>query len=156
MRARPVICPRTMRKVERRALVPYTPAQMFSLVEDIERYPQFVPWVASAKLMERTPGEVKGQLEMERSGFREKFTTRNILDPPHRMDLKLVDGPFKLLEGRWTFDPIGDRGTRIGLTIQFEFSNPMLSLMLSRSFEKSCGELVDAFVARARAVYGTV
>ncbi|HKE93859.1 MAG TPA: SRPBCC family protein, partial [Povalibacter sp.] len=71
-----------------------------------------------------------------------------------RMDLKLVDGPFKLLEGRWSFDAIADRGTRIGLSIRFEFANPVLSLMLSKSFEKSCAQLVDAFVARARSVYG--
>lgn len=142
-----------MRQVERSALVPYTPAQMFALVEDIERYPEFLPWVAAARLVKRTADEVVGQLEMERAGMREKFTTRNVLKPPTAMDLKLVDGPFKLLEGRWTFEPIGDRGTRIGLSIRFEFSNPMLSLLLSKSFEKSCVQLVDAFVARARTVY---
>jgi ribosome-associated toxin RatA of RatAB toxin-antitoxin module len=144
-----------MRQVERSALVPYTPTQMFALVEDIERYPQFVPWITSAHLIERKPDQVIGQLEMERAGMREKFTTRNLLDPPHRMDLKLVDGPFKLLEGQWTFQPVADRGTRISLSIRFEFSNPMLSLILSKAFEKSCAQLVDAFVARARAVYAT-
>ncbi len=142
-----------MRQVERSALVSYTPAQMFALVEDIERYPEFLPWVSAARLVKRTPDEVVGQLEMERAGVREKFTTRNLLNPPTAMDLKLVDGPFKLLEGRWTFEPIGDRGTRIGLSIRFEFANPMLSLLLSKSFEKSCAQLVDAFVARARTVY---
>jgi len=143
-----------MRQVERSALVPYTPAQMFALVQDIEGYPQFVPWVSTAEVLSRSETEVVGRLEMERSGLREKFTTRNELMPPHRMDLKLVDGPFKLLEGRWTFDSIGDKGTRIGLTIRFEFANPMLSFMLSKTFEKSCAQLVDAFVARARSVYG--
>jgi len=142
-----------MRQVERSALVPYTPSQMFALVEDIERYPQFVPWVSGAELIKRTSGEVVGRLEMERGGFKEKFTTRNLLNPPSAMDLKLVDGPFKLLEGRWSFEPIADRGTRISLSIRFEFANPMLSLLLSKSFEKSCSELVDAFVARARSVY---
>lgn len=128
---------------------------MFALVEDIESYPQFVPWVAGARMVERNEREVVGQLEMERAGLREKFTTRNVLSPPDRMELKLVDGPFKVLEGRWTFDAIGERGTRIGLVIRFEFANPMLSLMLSKSFEKSCAQLVDAFVGRARSVYGT-
>jgi ribosome-associated toxin RatA of RatAB toxin-antitoxin module len=128
---------------------------MFALVQDIEGYPQFVPWVSSAQVISRTESEVVGQLEMERSGLREKFTTRNVLMPPNRMDLKLVDGPFKVLEGIWSFEPIGDKGTKIGLNIRFEFANPMLSLMLSRTFEKSCAQLVDAFVARARTVYGT-
>lgn len=144
-----------MRQVERSAIVPFSPEQMFALVEDIERYPQFVPWVSSARLLERTPAQVIGRLEMHRAGMRETFTTRNVLKPPHQMDLTLVDGPFKTLEGRWTFTPIADRGTRIGLSIRFEFNNPMLSLLLSKSFEKNCGELVDAFVARARAVYAT-
>jgi ribosome-associated toxin RatA of RatAB toxin-antitoxin module len=142
-----------MRQVERSALVSFTPAQMFALVQDIERYPEFVPWVASARLLARTESEVIGELEMERSGIREKFTTRNVLHPPGRMDLKLVDGPFKLLEGCWTFEPIADRGTKIALSIRFEFANAMLSLLLSKSFEKSCAQLVDAFVDRARSVY---
>jgi ribosome-associated toxin RatA of RatAB toxin-antitoxin module len=127
---------------------------MFALVQDIEGYPQFVPWVSAAQVISRTESEVIGQLEMERSGLREKFTTRNVLMPPNRMDLKLVDGPFKVLEGIWSFDAIGDKGTRIGLSIRFEFANPMLSFMLSKTFEKSCAQLVDAFVARARTVYG--
>jgi ribosome-associated toxin RatA of RatAB toxin-antitoxin module len=144
-----------MRHVERSALVPYTPAQMFALVADIERYPDFVPWVSAARLIERTDEEVIGELEMERSGLKEKFTTRNVLNPPDAMELRLVNGPFKLLEGRWSFEPIGERGTRIGLSIRFEFANAMLSLMLSKTFEKSCAQLVDSFVVRARTVYGS-
>jgi ribosome-associated toxin RatA of RatAB toxin-antitoxin module len=144
-----------MKEVKRSALVPYMPEQMFALVEDIERYPQFLPWVSAAQLVERKPGEVDGRLEMHRAGMREIVTTRNVLTPPREIALTLVTGPFKTLEGRWTFEPIGtDRGTRVDLTIRFEFLNPMLTLLLSRSFEKSCNELVDAFVARARAVYG--
>jgi len=145
-----------MREVKRSALVPYTAEQMFALVEDIERYPQFLPWCSAAKLLERGPREVVGQLEMQRAGMREVVTTRNTLTPPQEITLALVAGPFKTLDGRWTFQPIGaDRGTRIELMIRFEFANPMLNLLLARSFEKSCNELVDAFVARARAVYGT-
>jgi coenzyme Q-binding protein COQ10 len=145
-----------MKEVKRSALVPYAPEQMFALVEDIESYPQFLPWVSSAKLLERGPRAVVGQLEMQRAGLRELVTTRNVLTPPREITLALVTGPFKTLEGRWGFEPIAaDRGTRIDLTIRFEFANPMLNLLLSRSFEKSCNDLVDAFVARARAMYGT-
>jgi ribosome-associated toxin RatA of RatAB toxin-antitoxin module len=143
-----------MREVKRSALVPFTAAQMFALVEDIERYPDFVPWVTRAELVSRTDNEVVGRLEMHRSGLRERFTTRNILAPPRQITLMLVEGPFRTLEGHWTFDPIADRGTKVGLNVRFEFANPMLAMLLSRSFEKNCGELVDAFIARARAVYG--
>jgi ribosome-associated toxin RatA of RatAB toxin-antitoxin module len=145
-----------MREVKRSALVPYTAEQMFALVEDIERYPQFLPWVAAAQLLERTAQQVVGRLEMHRAGMREIVTTRNMLTPPREITLALVAGPFKTFEGRWTFEPIGeDRGSRVSLSIRFEFANSVLNLLLSRSFEKSCNELVDAFVARARSVYGT-
>lgn len=142
-----------MRQVNRTALVPYTPAQMFALVDDIERYPEFVPWVTQAQVIERKENEVVARLEMERSGVREKFTTRNTLQSPNRIDLQLVDGPFRLLEGQWTFDAIQNKGTKVGLVIRFEFANPVTALLLSRSFEKSCAQLIDAFTQRARAVY---
>lgn len=144
-----------MKEVKRSALVPYTAEQMFALVEDIERYPQFLPWVSAAQVLERGPHEVVARLEMHRAGMREVVTTRNVLTAHREITLELVAGPFKTLAGRWTFEPIGeDRGARVALSIRFEFANPMLSLLLSRTFEKSCNELVDAFVARARAVYG--
>ena len=145
-----------MREVTRSALVPYSAEQMFALVEDIERYPQFLPWVSAAQLLERSPTQVVGRLEMHRAGMREIVTTRNVLTAHREITLSLVAGPFKTLAGRWNFEPIGEhRGTRVSLSIRFEFANPMLNLLLSRSFEKSCNEMVDAFVARARAVYGT-
>ena len=143
-----------MRTVERSALVPYSPEQMFALVQDIESYPQFVPWVARTTVLSRSATEVVGRIEMQRSGFRETFTTRNLLHPPQRMELQLVQGPFKSLQGEWSFEPIADRGTRIGLHMRFEFANPMAALLLSSTFEKSCNQLVDAFVARARTTYG--
>jgi len=143
-----------MREVTRSALVPYSAEQMFALVEDIERYPEFVPWIASAQKLDSTPDQVTGRLEMQRSGVRETFTTRNFLKRPTEMLLTLVDGPFKTFEGRWTFTPLGEKGVKVGLTIRFEFANAMLGMLLSRAFEKNCGELIDAFVARARTVYG--
>jgi ribosome-associated toxin RatA of RatAB toxin-antitoxin module len=142
-----------MRQVDRTALVPFTPAQMFALVADIERYPEFLPWIVAAKVLKREENCIIGQLEMERAGVREQFTTRNVFEAPVRMTLDLVDGPFRLLDGLWTFDALADRGTKIRLTIRFEFKNPLTAMLLSRSFEKSCAEMIDAFVLRARAIY---
>ena len=143
-----------MREVTRSALVPYTAEQMFALVADIEQYPQFVPWISSAKLLESTPDQVTGKLEMHKAGVRETFTTRNFLKRPGEMLMTLVDGPFKTFEGRWTFTPLGDKGVKVGLTVRFEFASAMLNMLLSRTFEKNCSELIDAFVERARATYG--
>jgi ribosome-associated toxin RatA of RatAB toxin-antitoxin module len=142
-----------MREVVKTALVPYTPAQMFALVADVERYPEFVPWVSESKVLERGTDYVVGQLSMHRAGIKESFVTRNVLRAPGEIDMQLVQGPFKTLSGLWTFEDLAGRGTKVGLKMRFEFANAMLSLLLSRSFEKSCSELVDAFVARAREVY---
>src|SRR5690606_8930801 len=107
----------SMRQVDRSALVPFTPAQMFALVADIERYPEFVPSVVAAKVLKRDENSIVGQLAMERAGVRETFTTRNEFEAPTRMSLALIEGPFRLLDGLWTFDALGDRGTKIRLTI---------------------------------------
>ena len=143
-----------MRELSRSALTPYSPAQMFALVEDIERYPEFLPWVDKAELIERNGNEVVGRLSMHRVGVHEKFTTRNVLNPPREIVLNLVSGPFRTLEGRWTFDNIADRGTRVTLSVRFEFANSVLALLLTRSFEKNCTDLINAFVTRARKIYG--
>lgn len=142
-----------MREITRTALVPYTPQQMYALVEDIERYPQFVPWISRAQVLERGPDFLVGRLEMQRAGLHERFTTRNSLQPPERIVLDLVDGPFNTLQGLWSFVPILDRGTKISLEMRFEFAHALTSLLLSKTFEKNCSQLVDAFVARARALY---
>lgn len=143
-----------MREVRRTALVPYTPAQMYSLVEELEKYPEFVPWVTEARVLERGTDYVIGRLGMQKAGIREVFTTRNTLKPPGQVRMELVDGPFKVLSGRWTFETVANRGSKVDLLMRFEFSNPVLSLLLSRTFEKSYSDLIDAFVARARATYG--
>lgn len=147
-----------VREVIRSALVPHTPEQMFALVEDVERYPEFLPGVVAARLAQSSESQQVGTLEMERAGLREKFTTRNTLSRPGRIGMQLVDGPFRMLEGEWTFAPILEngnvRGTRVGLTICFEFRNPLTSMLLSRSFEGIFASLIDSFTQRARAVYG--
>ena len=143
-----------IREIRRSALVTFSPEQMFDLVIDVERYPQFLPWVAGAQLHERSERDLRASMEMQRGGVRERFTTRNEFDRPSYMTLQLVDGPFRTLEGRWTFTPIGTAGTRVVLDVKFEFANPVASMLFGRAFEQSIGELIDAFVARARQVYG--
>jgi len=148
-----------MREIQRSALVPYSPEQMFALVDDIERYAEFLPWVSRAQLLERKAHERVGRLEMSRGGLNEHFTTRNLVTPPHRLEMRLVDGPFRVLEGVWTFQTISgegaNQGTRVNLTLRFEFKSRMMDLLLASKFATSCDTLVDAFANRARQVYGT-
>jgi ribosome-associated toxin RatA of RatAB toxin-antitoxin module len=145
----------SIREIKRTALVTFTPEQMFDLVVDVERYHEFLPWVAGAEVHEKTARDLQASLTMERAGMRQSFTTRNVMQRPEWMSLTLVNGPFKRLEGLWTFTPIGTAGTRIVLDMSFEFANPVASMLFGRAFEQSVGELIDAFVARARATYAT-
>ena len=143
-----------MRETTNTALVPYSVEQMFALVADFERYPQFVPWVTSTRLIEREPGIYEGRLEMHRGVVRETFATRAVLTRPREITLALLEGPFRTFDGRWTFEPIGDRGSKVAFHLRFEFTNPVLDALLARTFRNSCRDLVDAFVTRARSLHG--
>ena len=143
-----------IREIRRSALVTFSPEQMFDLVIDVERYPEFLPWVAGATLHERSEHDLRASMEMQRGGVRERFTTRNEFERPSFMTMRLVEGPFRLLDGRWTFVPIGSAGTRVELEMRFEFASAMAGLLFGRAFEESCGTLVDAFIQRARQLHG--
>ena len=141
-------------EVRRSALVTFSPEQMYDLVVDVERYPEFLPWVTRAELHEKSAQALLASMEMRRGGVVERFTTRNACDRPSSMTLRLVRGPFRVLEGRWSFAPIGEAGTRVELEMRFEFANPLVALLFGRAFEQSCNSLIDAFVARARQLHG--
>ncbi len=100
------------REIKRTALVTFTPEQMFDLVVDVERYREFLPWVAGAEVHEKTERDLQASLIMERAGIRQSFTTRNVMQRPDWMSLELVNGPFKRLDGLWTFTAIGTAGTQ--------------------------------------------
>ena len=148
-----------MREVKKTALVGYSPEQMFALVENFEQYPQFLPWVSGARLISREGDQLLGELQMQRMGMTESFTTRNTLAAPGRMDMQLVDGPFKSLTGAWQFQALTDadgvvKGTKVLLEIRFEFKSAMLDMLMGKAFEASLNTLVDSFVQRAKSLYG--
>ena len=143
-----------MRSVSRSALVPYTAGQMYALVADVESYPEFVPWCSDAKVLERGADYVVGTVEMRRAGLRKAFTTRNALVEGKSIGLALVDGPFRHLEGAWQFDALGDAGSKVTLSIEFDFDSRALDAMLGVFFEETLSSLVDAFTQRAGQVYG--
>jgi len=149
-----------MRIVDRQALVPYTPAQMYTLVNGIARYPEFVPWVPEAVVHEESAIALVATLTVARAGARVSLTTRNTMLPDARIDMALVDGPLRRFAGRWEFLPIVEagepplvRGCRILLHVEYEFGNAAIGLLLGPLFESTWNSLVDAFVARAHAVY---
>lgn len=148
-----------MREVRRSALVPYTPLKMYALVNDVAGYPAFVPFCPAATVLESSATSLTARLDIARAGLRVSLTTRNSLVPGESIQLALVDGPFKALEGRWDFVPLKNvagevRGCRIELLVRFEFRSAALGLVASPLFEATWDRLVDAFVKRSREVYG--
>lgn len=143
-----------MRHVRRSAIVPYTPAAMFDLVADVESYPQFLPGCTGATIHAREGNTVDASLTLAQGPLKTEFGTRNALERPGRMGMTLTSGPFRTLQGAWTFAPLGDGGCRVELDLSFEFDSRMKDLLLGPAFEALCNQLVDAFVKRARSVHG--
>jgi ribosome-associated toxin RatA of RatAB toxin-antitoxin module len=141
-----------MREIKRSALVAQPPGRMFALINDIESYPQFVPGVTRARIESRTPREIIATLAVKRGAMHAEFTTRNELEPESHIGLKLLRGPFRELEGEWRLTPIGTDGCKVELRLRFAFANPLSALVFEPLFEATAAALVDAFVARARAL----
>lgn len=140
-------------EIHRTALVLHTAPEMFRLVADVERYPEFLSWCRAARLLERTESTQLASLDISLAGIGQTFTTRNRLDPPETLTMSLVEGPFRRLSGEWRFQPLGQQGCKIGLTLNFEFTNALLSTAFRRSFSGVADRLVTDFCKRAEAIY---
>ncbi|HWS03725.1 MAG TPA: type II toxin-antitoxin system RatA family toxin [Gammaproteobacteria bacterium] len=140
--------------INKSALVAYTPAEMFALVSDIESYPGFLPWCRSARVIWREGDELKACIEMAKGSVQKAFTTHNRQQPNKMIEIRLVEGPFKQLEGFWRFDPLGDQACKVSLDLEFEFANRMLDMVIGPIFSQIANTLVDSFQQRAVDVYG--
>jgi ribosome-associated toxin RatA of RatAB toxin-antitoxin module len=143
-----------MRRVQRSALVQYSAAQMFALVDGIESYPEFLPWCGSSEIHSREGDTVEATLSLRRGDISKHFRTRNTASAKEAIDMQLVDGPFRHLSGRWTFAQLGTSGSKVALDIEFEFANPVIDTLFGSFFEDTCNSLVDAFTRRADDVFG--
>jgi ribosome-associated toxin RatA of RatAB toxin-antitoxin module len=138
-----------MREVKRSALVSRSPARLYALINDIDSYPQFLPWCTHARVESRTPREIVATIGVRQGALQGEFTTRNTLDADRSVQMRLVTGPFRTLEGQWLLTPVAD-GCRVELTMRFAFRNAVTGLLFEAKFAETVGSLVDAFVARAR------
>jgi ribosome-associated toxin RatA of RatAB toxin-antitoxin module len=154
--AAPALLPENDRMliVERSALVTYTPAQMFALVNDVARYPDFLPWCVGVRVEEVSSTERIASMKIARGVLQTEFTTRNTLLPDAQIHMQLMHGPFRDLTGLWQFEAIGARGSRVQFRVQFEFKNRLTAAAFDAVFETLCGSIVDAFAQRAQKVYG--
>ena len=140
-------------RVERSALVHYSAAQMFELINDIEAYPQFMDGCIGAKILARGDDWLEARLELSKAGVSQSFITRNQLQPPHSMSMDLVDGPFKYLRGVWRFTPLGEQACKVTFELEFELQNRLLGMAAGKLFEAVSNKQVDALCARAKQVY---
>jgi ribosome-associated toxin RatA of RatAB toxin-antitoxin module len=142
-----------MREVRRSALIAQPPQRMFALINDIESYPQFLPWCTSAHVQSRTDREIIATVGVRRGVLNSKFTTRNELTADRRICMRLLSGPFKTLDGEWTLTPVDlpqQPGCRVDLLLRFAFANRLTAMVFEPLFEETAASLVDAFVTRAR------
>ena len=140
--------------IKREMIVPYSAEAMFKLINQIENYPQFLPWCRHARILEQNAQEIKATLVLAKGGLHKAFTTCNHLTPYHRIAISLIDGPFKQLEGQWQFDAINAQECHIHFELSFEFSTKLLALMFGPVFQQATNTLVDAFQQEANKRYG--
>ncbi len=139
-----------MPAIERSALVARPPGRMFDLVNDIERYPEFMPGCLSARVLSRSDSELVGRLCLGRAGVRQCFTTRNRLRRPESIEMELVEGNFARFRGRWRFEALGEAGCRVSLSMDFALKPALLDRTAGGLLAGMAGAQVDALVARAR------
>lgn len=141
-------------RVQRSALVGYLPARMYALVAEVERYPQWFDWCAGARVLSRQANVVQAELSIRMVGVSTRFSTENQEFAPERMSMRLIDGPFRSLNGEWTFEPVGAMGCRVGLDLRFEVSSGLLAGALALGFRRVADRMVDDFCRAARREYG--
>ncbi|WP_062560953.1 type II toxin-antitoxin system RatA family toxin [Paracoccus aminovorans] len=141
-------------------ILPYTADQMYALVADIERYPEFLPWNSAARIRARRPGEggsqvIEADLVISFKVFRERFGSRVTLWPAgRRIDTEYLDGPFKYLRSGWSFADLPEGGCKVEFFVDFEFRNAILGKVIGVVFGEAMSRIVRAFEDRARALYG--
>lgn len=143
-----------MIEIRRSALVRYTSAQMFDLVNDVEAYPKRFAWCSGAHVLEREENVLVARLDLKFAGFNQSFTTRNTIEKPHRLQMSLVDGPFRSLDGLWTFTPLGDQGCKIAFALDFDYAGWLGAGAIKLGFQGLASRMVDDFSREAERTYG--
>lgn len=141
--------------ISRSSTVPYTAEQMFDLVDDVDRYKEFLPWCVDSQIVAYPdPDAMKARVVIAKGGIEKAFTTLNRRQRGKMIEIRLIEGPFHRLEGYWRFRRLGDDASRISLDLEFEFSSRLMRFAFGTIFTELANRLVHAFVERAESVYG--
>ena len=144
-----------MRVVDRSALVGHSAQKMYALVADVESYPQFLPWCDRASVSVREPGRTVATLHINFRGLKKEFTTENLNRPEARIDMKLVSGPFRSLEGSWAFTALSENACKVELSLRYQFANTLVEKIARPAFHGITDTFIDAFVRRADEKFGS-
>ena len=140
--------------IQRSALLPYSAQQLYSLVNDVERYPEFLPWCAAATVLEVSETTMRASLQLSKAGISQRLLTRNTLTANQSIEMQLEEGLFKQFYGLWTFTALQESACKVSLDLRFEYAGSLLGMALAPMFNKASATLLDAFCARAQALYG--
>ncbi len=143
-----------MSSISKNALVPYSAAEMYNLVNDVESYSAFLPWCRSSQVLSQDEDEQRATIEIAHGSLRKSFTTCNRLQKHKMIEMRLEQGPFRHLQGFWRFDALGERACKVSLDLDFEFSSKLVGMAMGPIFSQIANTLVDAFSKRAVEVYG--
>ena len=142
-----------MHEIKDSETVSYTAAQMFNLVADVDRYKEFLPWCTDSHIIRQDDDAWVTEIQVGYAPFHTGFTTRNTHVVNRKIEMDLVDGPFKFLKGSWHFDPIEGNSCRMHLNLNFEFAGHLLDKLFNNVFETAMSSLVRAFKERAKELY---
>ncbi len=142
-----------MTVVQKSALVKFSALQMYELVNNIEDYPNFLPWCSGSRIIKIGEDFIEAELMISKGGFKKSFSTRNTLDKGGKITVSLLDGPFDYLEGVWNFMPLREDASKITLDLEFEMSGKLASLAFGVVFNQICNTMVSSFTDRAKQVY---
>ncbi len=143
-----------MSTVSKNALVSYSAMEMYELINDIDSYADFLPGCTASKIIEKKDHEVIGELTLLNKGGEQSFTTQNHLEVGKKITIKLLDGPFKRLQGVWQFQSLAENACKVSLDMEFEFDNKLMAFAFKPVFNKVINNLMDSFIQRAVEVYG--
>ncbi|MDU9411864.1 type II toxin-antitoxin system RatA family toxin [Pseudomonas sp. zfem005] len=140
--------------IQRSALLPYPAQALYDLVNDVARYPEFLPWCSSSEVLETSETEMVASLGVAKGGLSQRFVTRNRLVPGQVIEMNLEEGPFSELHGVWNFKALGEKACKISLDLSFDYAGPIVKATLGPLFNQAANTLVDAFCQRAKQLHG--
>jgi ribosome-associated toxin RatA of RatAB toxin-antitoxin module len=143
-----------MHRIDRSIIVPYSAAQMFALVADVDQYPHFLPWCGGASARLRNDGDIDATIEIQFKGVRSRFTTRNRHVAAKEIAMTLVEGPFRRLDGGWHFRALRADGCKVSLQLQYLFAAGLLGRAIAPVFEVIAGSMIEGFSRRAEELHG--